>query len=39
MKSGNYCILFTDKKNLQKTSVKVWLTLLKDGNNIYEQWK
>ena len=32
MKSDNYCILCTDK-NLQKKSMKVWLTLFKDGNN------
>ena len=24
-------------KNLQNNSIKVWLTLLKDGNNFYEQ--
>ena len=28
-KLGNYCILFTDQKNLQKRSTKVWLTLFK----------
>ena len=27
MKLGNYFILFTDKKNLEKTSIKVWSTL------------
>ena len=32
--SGNYCILCTDQKNLQKTSIKVWLTLFKHGNNL-----
>ena len=26
-------------KNLQKTSIKVCLTLFKDGNNFYEQRK
>ena len=26
-KLGNYCILCTDQKNLQKISIKVWLTL------------
>ena len=47
MKLGNYCSLCTDKKNLQKMFIKVWLTLymfktlaakqrIKDGNNIYE---
>ena len=34
---GNYCIIFKDQKNLQKTSIKVWSTLFKDGNNFYEQ--
>ena len=29
MKSDNSCILYTDQKNLQKTSIKVWLTLFK----------
>ena len=37
MKSDNYCILCTDPKNLHKTSIKVRLTLFKDGNNFYEQ--
>ena len=36
-KLGSYCILCTDQKNLQNNSVKVWLTLFKDGNNSYEQ--
>ena len=27
MKLDNYCILCTDQKNLQKISIKVWLTL------------
>ena len=36
MKLGNYCILYTDQKNLQKISKKVWLTLFKYGNNLYE---
>ena len=26
-------------KNLQKISTKVWLTLFKHGNNLYEYWK
>ena len=26
-------------KNLKNNSIKVWLTLLKDGNNFYEQRK
>ena len=39
MKLGNYYIFCTDQKNLQKTSIKIWLTLFKDGNNFYEQRK
>ena len=39
MKLGNYCILCTDHKNLQKNTTKVWSTLFKDGNNFYEQRK
>ena len=35
-KLGNYCILCTDQKNLQKMFIKVWLTLFKNGNNLYE---
>ena len=31
-KLGNYCILCTDQKNLQNNSIKVWLTLFKNGN-------
>ena len=34
--SDNYCILCTDQKNLQSNSIKVWLTLFKNGNNLYE---
>ena len=26
----------TDQKNLQSNSIKVWLTLFKNGNNLYE---
>ena len=26
-------------ENLQSNSIKVWLTLLKNGNNLYEHWK
>ena len=26
-------------KNLQSNSIKVWLTLFKNGNNLYEHWK
>ena len=26
-------------KNLQSRSIKVWLTLFKKGNNLYEHWK
>ena len=32
-------ILCTDQKNLQNNYVKVWLTLSKNGNNLYEHWK
>ena len=38
-KLGSCCILCTDKKKLQKNSVKVWLTLFKDENNFYKQRK
>ena len=38
-KLENYCIFCTDKKNLQNNSIKVWLTLFKNGNNVYEHWK
>ena len=38
-KLGNYCILCKDRKNLQKICTKVWLTLFKDGNNLFEHWK
>ena len=31
-----YCILCTDQKNLQKMFRKVWLTLFKNGSNLYE---
>ena len=30
---------FYRSKKLQRTSIKVWLTLFKDGNNCYEYWK
>ena len=36
MKLGKFSILFTDGKNLQSNSKKVWLTLFKNGNNLYE---
>ena len=39
MKLGNYCILCTDQKHLQKMSMKVWSTLFKHGNNFYEHLK
>ena len=39
MKLDNYCILCTIQKNLQSNSIKVWSTLFKNGNNLYEQWK
>ena len=32
-------ILCTDKKNLQSNYTKVWLTLFKNGNNLYEHRK
>ena len=35
-KLDNYCILCTDQKNLQSNSIKVWSTLFKNGNNLYE---
>ena len=35
-KLGKFCILCTDQKNLQSNSIKVWLTLFKNGNNLYE---
>ena len=35
-KLGKFCILCTDQKNLQKMFIKVWLTLFKNGNNLYE---
>ena len=38
-KLGNYCILCTNQKNLQKISTKVWFTLFKHRNNLYEHWK
>ena len=36
MKLGKFCILCTDQKNLQSNSIKVSLTLFKNGNNLYE---
>ena len=35
-KSGNYSILCTDQMNVQEMFIKVWLTLFKNGNNLYE---
>ena len=35
----NYCILCTDKKKLTKQLYKIWLTLFKNGNNLYEHWE
>ena len=35
----NYYTLCTDQKNLQNNSIKVCLTLVKDGSNFYEQRK
>ena len=34
-KLDNYCILCIHKKNLQKISIEVWLTLFIHGNNLY----
>ena len=39
MKLDNYNILCTDQKNLQKNYMQVWLTLFKNGKNLYEHWK
>ena len=36
-KSDKFYILCTDRKNLQNKSIKVWLTLFKNVNNLYEQ--
>ena len=33
---GNYCSLCTIQKNFKNNSIKVWLTLFKNGNNLYE---
>ena len=30
---------FYTSKNLQSNSIKVWFTLFKNGNNLYEHWK
>ena len=35
---NDYYIFCTDKKNLQNNSIKVWLTLFKNGNNLYQHW-
>ena len=32
-------ILCTDQKNLLSNYIKVWLTLFKNGNNLYKHWK
>ena len=39
MKLGNFCTLCTDKKNVYNNSIKILLTLLKDGYKFYEQQK
>ena len=39
MKLGRSCILCANQRNLQKMFIKVWLTLFKYGNNLYEHWK
>ena len=33
------CILCTYEKNLQSNSIKVYLTLFKIANNLFEHWK
>ena len=38
MKLGNCYILCADQKNLYMF-IKVWSTLYKNGNNLYEHWK
>ena len=35
----HYCILCIGQKNWQTNSIKVWLTLFKNGKNLYEHWK
>ena len=35
-KLDNNCVLCTDQKNLQSNSIKVWLTLFKNGSNLHE---
>ena len=35
-KLGNYFVLCTDQKNLQKMSIIIRSTLFKNGNNLYE---
>ena len=32
-------MLCTVEKNLQINSIKIWLTLFKNGNNLYEHWE
>ena len=47
LKAGNYSEKLKNKirkllyflYRSKKTSIKIWLTLFKDGNNFYEQWK
>ena len=39
LKNENYCILCTDKKNLQKYLQKFGRHYLKHGNNFYRQQK
>ena len=36
IKLGNYYILCTDHKDIQSNSIKIWLTLFKNGSNLYE---
>ena len=35
----HFFILCANQKNLQSNSIKKWLTLLKNWNNLYENWK
>ena len=41
LKNENRWLLYSlyRSKKLQNNSIRVWLTLFKDGNNFHEQWK
>ena len=39
MKLGGYYSFCTDQKNLQKISLRFWLTLFKHGKSLYESNK